>query len=871
VPPLDSLRAALADRYRLDRQLGQGGMATVYLAHDLKLDRDVALKVLRPELAAVLGRDRFLGEIRLTAKLDHPHILTLIASGEDEGFLWYVLPYVRGESLRDRLTRDKQLGVEEALAITKQIAGALEYAHQHGVIHRDIKPENILLHEGEAMLADFGIALAVKEAAGNRLTETGLSLGTPQYMSPEQATGERQLDAQSDVYSLAAVLYEMLAGEPPLSGSTAQAIIAKLMTERPTRLRVIRDTVPEGIDAAVAKALAKVPADRFGGASEFAKALGAEAGGHSKDKRRVRRLVAFGGVIAFVAVAAVFLGRVGRGHTSGRFVVQDRTQVTFTGNATNPAISADGKQVAYVAKRCAAGVCTSSIELLDLGTGTTRLLVDDVAAAADIRWSHDRRFLLFTGMIGRRQGTYVVSTLGSNPNPISTSSYSATFVPGQDSLLLSLSKARDSVAWVAVATLAGEYRDSIPIHLGRFGALGEGYVWPGGRWIVMETLGNVGANQAFRHEFLSIDREGRQRDAIVVPAFIAIAFVQPDGFWMQPWTNGFPIIRVPFDSRKGRFTGPWDTVLVASDEGFDVTEDGQSAVYSDGTTEYRLWAMDVADAFGGKFSPERTLRSGTSPEREALSPNGTEVIEVHTVATGGGEGKEIDLLALPSGAELRHWAVDSVLDLEWMPDGRDFSYAERVAGQVRLITVDVKTAARQGRVEIPDAEVERFSPLSDGGWAWASGRLHIWRSGEPEARVLPLLKDEVNVAYVRASPDHLRLASLAESVTEDSGFLDVTILPDGQLTRWAAFKLGFFGRSGVWWLADGSLAVWAQKSEDEDVLYRVRGPGRVERLGAIPRALEDVSMSRDGRRIALVTREFRGDVWLAHLKRTSGN
>jgi serine/threonine-protein kinase len=222
------LTTALAGRYAIERELGAGGMATVYLARDLKHDRAVALKVLRPELAAVLGGERFLNEIKISARLDHPHILTLIDSGEVDGFLYYVLPYVRGESLRERLTREKQLGLEEALGITKQVAGALDYAHRQGVVHRDIKPENILLQEGEAMLADFGIALAVKEAGGNRLTETGLSLGTPQYMSPEQATGDRQLDARGDVYSLAAVLYEMLAGEPPHSGPTAQAIIAKL-------------------------------------------------------------------------------------------------------------------------------------------------------------------------------------------------------------------------------------------------------------------------------------------------------------------------------------------------------------------------------------------------------------------------------------------------------------------------------------------------------------------------------------------------------------------------------------------------------------------------------------------------------------------
>src|SRR5512144_1787448 len=268
-----SLQTALADRYRIERELGQGGMATVYLAHDLKHDRDIAIKVLRPEISAVLGGARFLQEIRISARLDHPHILTLIDSGQAAGILYYVLPYVRGESLRQRLRREGQLPLEEALAITRQVASALDHAHRHGVIHRDIKPENILLHEGEAVVTDFGIALALRQAGGQRLTESGLSLGTPQYMSPEQATGDRELDARSDVYSLAAVLYEMLAGEPPVTGPNAQAMIAKLMTERPTHLRVVRESVPAEIDAAVSKALDKTPADRFSSAGEFSRAL----------------------------------------------------------------------------------------------------------------------------------------------------------------------------------------------------------------------------------------------------------------------------------------------------------------------------------------------------------------------------------------------------------------------------------------------------------------------------------------------------------------------------------------------------------------------------------------------------------------------
>src|SRR5690348_12773155 len=215
------LAAALAGRYRIERELGAGGMATVYLAHDLRHERRVAIKLLRPELAAVIGAERFLGEIRTTANLQHPHILPLFDSGAADAFLYYVMPYVEGESLRARLSREKQLPIGEAVRLGGEIASALDYAHRHGVIHRDIKPENILLHEGTALVADFGIALAVSSAGGNRLTETGLSIGTPQYMSPEQAMGDRDLDARSDIYSLGAVLYEMLVGDPPFLGSTA--------------------------------------------------------------------------------------------------------------------------------------------------------------------------------------------------------------------------------------------------------------------------------------------------------------------------------------------------------------------------------------------------------------------------------------------------------------------------------------------------------------------------------------------------------------------------------------------------------------------------------------------------------------------------
>ncbi len=270
---LDRLKSALADRYAIQEKLGEGGMAAVYLAEDLKHHRKVAVKVLRPELSAILGAERFLKEIEVTANLQHPNILPLYDSGEADTFLYYVMPYIEGDTLRDKLDREKQLGVEEAVKIGEAVASALQYAHEHDIVHRDIKPENILLQSGQALVADFGIALAVRQAGGTRLTETGLSLGTPHYMSPEQAAGDREVDARSDIYSLGAMVYESLTGDPPHTGNTVQAIVAKVLSEEPMAIAKTRHTVPPHVEAAVHKALAKVPADRFATAAQFAEAL----------------------------------------------------------------------------------------------------------------------------------------------------------------------------------------------------------------------------------------------------------------------------------------------------------------------------------------------------------------------------------------------------------------------------------------------------------------------------------------------------------------------------------------------------------------------------------------------------------------------
>jgi eukaryotic-like serine/threonine-protein kinase len=363
-PTITRLSAALADRYRLERELGQGGMATVYLADDLKHNRKVAIKVLKPDLAAVIGGERFVQEIATTAQLQHPHILPLFDSGTADGFLYYVMPYVEGETLRSKLDRETQLGIDEAVTIATEVADALHYAHRRGVVHRDIKPENILLHDGRPMVADFGIALALSAAAGGRMTETGLSLGTPHYMSPEQATAEKTITNRSDVYSLASVLYEMLTGQPPHLGGSAQQIIMKIVTEDAAPVTQMRRAVPPNVAAAVARGLEKLPADRFDSAKAFADALrdphfstAAGGGAVAAANARWRSAALAAGGIAVVLLAAALWGWLRPRPAAAvppelQLYVQGDSSFSVTNNCCGPslAISADGQRIVFLAQ-----------------------------------------------------------------------------------------------------------------------------------------------------------------------------------------------------------------------------------------------------------------------------------------------------------------------------------------------------------------------------------------------------------------------------------------------------------------------------------------------------------------------------------------
>jgi serine/threonine-protein kinase len=396
-----ALAEALRDRYALERELGAGGMATVFLARDLKHHRPVALKVLRTELAAVIGAKRFLQEIETTANLQHPHILPLHDSGEVGGTAYYVMPYVEGESLRDRLRREKQLPIEVAVRIASEVASALDYAHRKGVIHRDIKPENILLHEGQALVADFGIALALSAAGGTRMTETGLSLGTPHYMSPEQAMGEREITGRSDVYALGCVLYEMLTGDPPFTGSTAQAIVAQVVTEAPRPLIPRRHTIPPQLESAVLRALEKLPADRFASPAEFAQALAATPSQVSRVSpapaapRRSPAVPWIAVLTPALLLAAALAWYLGRAREEARGLVASLLppagcDFDIVGNSNLVQLSPDGSRLAFVA------VCGEdlSIWIRAMETGENRQLGGTGGATYPF-WSADGRSLGF--------------------------------------------------------------------------------------------------------------------------------------------------------------------------------------------------------------------------------------------------------------------------------------------------------------------------------------------------------------------------------------------------------------------------------------------------------------------------------------------
>ncbi|MCG6988124.1 MAG: protein kinase [Gemmatimonadetes bacterium] len=689
--PSETLQAALSGRYAIVREAGAGGMATVYLARDVKHDRHVALKVLRPELGAVLGVDRFLSEIKLTANLQHPHLLPLFDSGEAAGHLFYVMPYVEGESLRARLDREQQLPVDEALRIAYAVASALDYAHSAGVVHRDLKPENILLQHGEPVISDFGIALAVSNAGGARITQTGLSLGTPQYMSPEQATGDRGVDARSDIYSLAAVTYEMLAGEPPHQGKTAQAVIARVLTEKASSVRLIRDTVPPHVDEALLKGLAKLPADRFGSAGEFAAALksptsfsgatgratavGAAATADAVPVRKspaTRAIAALPWVLALavMTVAGVFWvrGRSQGSSTTFRYEVSLPAGATLAGGQIDPvAISPGGRFLAYVA--------VSS-------DGTQRLYL---RASDDLRprevpgsegafspfFSPDGRWIAFFGggqleKVPVSGGNPVVISSAGDAN-VATWSPSGWIVMGSDALGTGLYKVPETggtpVPVVPADSARGELIQASPVAL------------PDGDHVLYASSGMGGAATA--HLAVASLKDGTSTIFDLLGSF-PLGVLSDHLIYT---TAGGAVMAAPLDLAKGRITGAplalTDQVAVATTTALSYAQlspDG-SMVYLSGAPQ-RQMVLIGAD---GVAHPIGEPGPYTWPR---FSPDGHRI----AVSVGTLAHRDVWIYDLPSGPFTRFTDQGETNDRpEWTPDGKDVVFRSSRNGERNAI------------------------------------------------------------------------------------------------------------------------------------------------------------------------------------------
>ena len=850
-----TLELALAGRYAIERELGEGGMAVVYLAQDLRHHRKVAVKVLRPELAAVIGAERFLAEIRTTANLQHPHILPLFDSGiagrneESEPahpatlatlaapatFLYYVMPYVEGENLRDRLTREKQLPIPDVVRIAKEVASALDYAHRHGVIHRDIKPENILLHDGRPMVADFGIALAVSAAAGGRMTETGLSLGTPHYMSPEQATAEKELSNRSDIYSLGCVLYEMLTGSPPHVGATAQQIIMKIVTEDAAPVTKLRKSVPTNVAAAANKELEKLPADRFESAKAFADALGnpgftvAGTSMHARasmpDPRWRRRFMVLAGATAIALAAGLLSWRFGRdrsGHPTTRFDLVLGEVVPSTGS--DVVISPDGSMVAVAGTLN--GEQAIYLRRLD-GDPEFRKVPGTENGVGSPSFSPDNKAIAF-----RRQSDFKLLRIPvSGGNTIDLGQLARTIFPfahwgSPDRIVYN---AGASTGPAMVAATGGR-----PDTLGLPGAARTPFLLPDGSGLLYNR-GRQGGELSVLD--FRTDSSTRLLPFAVQPNYVA------SGHLLYIGENG-GLYAAPFDLGRHRITG--DPIQVLGQVGAGILTRGYS-VSSDGVLLYHdapstigalatLQSRFVIVTPGG---PTDTLRLPPGQYQDPrFSPDGRSI--AYEFRSGASGATFIYTFDLVSGTNTQITFEGDSDDPVWSPDGKLIAFTMSTAEAAEDIFLKPANNSRpeevllsrpqnQNPIAWPDSATILFTTAEFGSedlYAMAP------RKGEQPRPYLQAPWGETDIAV---SPDG-RLAAVR---TLESGAPDLWIrdYPVAQ-GKWKVSSGTGANLTEPRWSRDGKyLWFWRQIAGATDTLYKVR----VDRTpGVVIRAPEPV-------------------------------
>ncbi|HSM07268.1 MAG TPA: protein kinase [Longimicrobiales bacterium] len=804
------LRAALEGRYRIDREIGVGGMATVYLAQDLRHNRRVALKVLKPELAAVVGSERFLAEIETTANLQHPHILPLFDSGEADGFLFFVMPYIEGETLREKIDREKQLPVDEAVGIATAVASALSVAHEQGVIHRDIKPANILLSRGEPLVTDFGIAIAVTNSSGARLTETGLSVGTPYYMSPEQATGDREITAASDVYALGCVLYEMLVGEPPYVGSTAQAVLGKILTEKPRHPTAVRATVPANVEGAVLQALEKLPADRFRSASGFVRAITDTSFRYGEGSAEGTQTASAPGpwkraTLALAGLSVILLGAtlwpaLGSRRAPGPTpVVLELSVPAEVGTVRDVAVSKDGTMFAIRGSAAPNLLWIRRIDEADFRP------VPGTEGAGEMDFSPDGQWLAFYNLSRRALLKIPVSGGGAVP------------ILEVDSI------SPDDMHWGEDGTIV--------------------FVSGGGTWGISDTgeggarllAGGVGIDPQMLPDGSGAlaDRDG----AIHVIDFASDSvrrLVEGSGpkylstghiLYSGPATGSLFV--VPFDLRRHEVTGPPVPVL----DGYGGEDADDYSVSSNGTLVYLQGAARALNIEQGERQlvfRDRSGRPDTVPFTPrplggvAISPDGRFVAYEAREAANSPGTRKIQILDLLTGGTPEVASEGFNGRPVWSPDGTRLAIAHAEVGtretDVFVLRVGAASDAErvlarpgtQGPVAWPDDELLVLEDLSAGNIDLVL--LSLVDSGQ----VRPYLQANYSERELHLSPD----GSLAAYESDETGITEIYVrgFPEPVGKR----RISVGGGRDARWSADGDeLYFWRFVQNGPDSLFAV--------------------------------------------------